>query len=326
MRIRKSIAVISVGLLTLSGCSSGLPEEAPTQQQQQQAPSAPPLPSRAPSAQPTHAPAPGPGDGAGGGGVAYEEPVEDLPDSARINGTGGAPDPASATAFLEAVVLDADKVWTKWMTQQGYAEPFVDYVIIQPGTSYEAPEKCALPQPPHGVVSNVYQSTFPNTFYCDVPTSSGTKGLLLLPLQTYIDMWSGKILGSFTDADATVGDFAAAAVVAHEFGHHVSQEMAAQMSFPIPADKNKELLADCFSGVWSHTLYQAGGLETGDVDEAMSALRAIGDDGTGSDPHGTPEERERAFRVGVAGLDTDPRGGVPGLCINEFWAGYPGPR
>jgi predicted metalloprotease len=250
-------------------------------------------------------------------------PAEKLPDSASINGTGGSPDPLSAYTFMAAVIDDADRVWTQWMLARGYQEPYVEWVIIRPDESYQAPDACALDQ--DGVQSATYTSDFPNAFYCDVPNSTGQdKGILVLPLNTFIKMWNGQILGNFSEG--AVGDFAAAAVVAHEFGHHIARELESQVNYPYPTDKNKELLADCFSGVWSNTLWQAGGLEDGDADEAMAALRAVGDDGTGPDPHGTPAERELAFRIGIAGYDTDPRGGVPAMCIDKYWAGFPGPR
>ena len=69
-----------------------------------------------------------------------------------------------------------------------------------------------------------------------------------------------------------------------------------------------ELQADCYAGVWAHTVYAAGDLEQGDVDEAVRASEAVGDDrlqrrATGRiDPdsftHGTSEQRVKWFRAG----------------------------
>jgi uncharacterized protein len=69
-----------------------------------------------------------------------------------------------------------------------------------------------------------------------------------------------------------------------------------------------ELQADCYSGVWAHTVYKQGDLEKGDVREALRAAGAVGDDrlqrrATGSiDPdsftHGTSEQRRSWFERG----------------------------
>ena len=69
-----------------------------------------------------------------------------------------------------------------------------------------------------------------------------------------------------------------------------------------------ELQADCYAGVWAHTVYEAGDLEPGDVDEAVGASEAVGDDrlqsrsGGPIDPdtftHGSSEQRARWFTGG----------------------------
>ena len=97
-------------------------------------------------------------------------------------------------------------------------------------------------------------------------------------------------LGFFDELEerfgASGGDFAMAYVVAHEFGHHVQtvlgvsdavQEQAGQD----PSRRNdlsvrQELQADCLAGVWAHSA--ASDLEPGDIDEALSAASAVGDD------------------------------------------------
>ena len=133
---------------------------------------------------------------------------------------------------MAAVISDADIVWTQWMVEQGYQEPYVEWVIIRPDESYQAPDACASDQG-GGVKSATYTSDFPNAFYCDVPNSTGQdNGIIVLPLNTFIKMWNGEILGSFSDG--AVGDFAAAAVVAHEFGHHIAAGVGVPAEPPAP--------------------------------------------------------------------------------------------
>ena len=99
------------------------------------------------------------------------------------------------------------------------------------------------------------------------------------------------------------GDFAWAYVIAHEMGHHIQHEVGANMdSVPM------ELQADCYAGVWAHAAYRAGELDPGDIDEALNAAAAVGDDrlqkrATGTiDPdsftHGTSEQRSHWFKTG----------------------------
>ncbi|WP_134726625.1 KPN_02809 family neutral zinc metallopeptidase [Paracoccus luteus] len=86
------------------------------------------------------------------------------------------------------------------------------------------------------------------------------------------------------------GDFAAAYVVAHEIGHHVQNQigilrqvngMRAQAS---QTDSNRlsvltELQADCFAGIWArHASERYGSISRADIDEAVNAARAVGDD------------------------------------------------
>jgi predicted metalloprotease len=116
------------------------------------------------------------------------------------------------------------------------------------------------------------------------------------------------------------GDFAWAYVIAHEVGHHVQQQLGTsreveRMQSENPSDRNAlsvrlELQADCYAGVWAHTVFAAGDLEKGDVREAIRAAGAVGDDrlqrqATGqvnpdSFTHGTSEQRTSWFNRGRA--------------------------
>jgi uncharacterized protein len=122
------------------------------------------------------------------------------------------------------------------------------------------------------------------------------------------------------------GDFAQAYVIAHEVGHHVQnllgiseQVHAARVGAGDPAEANAlsvrlELQADCFAGVWAHHAHEARQiLERGDVEEALGAASAIGDDRLQrraqgyvvpeSFTHGTAEQRTRWFERGLQGGD-----------------------
>jgi predicted metalloprotease len=116
------------------------------------------------------------------------------------------------------------------------------------------------------------------------------------------------------------GDFAWAYVIAHEVGHHVQKELGTsgevtRMGSENPGDANAlsvrlELQADCYAGVWAHSVFAAGDLEKGDVREAIRASAAVGDDrlqrqATGrvnpdSFTHGSSEQRMSWFNRGRA--------------------------
>ena len=117
------------------------------------------------------------------------------------------------------------------------------------------------------------------------------------------------------------GDFAWAYVIAHEVGHHVQQQLGTsdevtRLRREQPGEANAlsvrlELQADCYSGVWAHSIFAAGDLEKGDVAEATRASAAVGDDrlqskATGQvDPdsftHGSSEQRADWFNRGRTG-------------------------
>ncbi|PRW02799.1 neutral zinc metallopeptidase family protein [Pseudomonas aeruginosa] len=120
---------------------------------------------------------------------------------------------------------------------------------------------------------------------------------------------------------SAAGDFAQAYVIAHEVGHHVQNLMG--ISAKINAARQRgarmegangllvrqELQADCFAGVWANRAQQRlNWLEPGDIEEALNAANAIGDDrlqrqGRGmvvpdSFTHGSSAQRMRWFKTG----------------------------
>jgi predicted metalloprotease len=112
------------------------------------------------------------------------------------------------------------------------------------------------------------------------------------------------------------GDFAWAYVIAHEVGHHVqhvrgTSDEVRRLQREEPEQANAlsvrlELQADCYAGVWAHGVFDQ--LEPGDLEEAVTASQAVGDDrlqrsARGSvDPdsftHGTSAQRARWFETG----------------------------
>jgi predicted metalloprotease len=75
------------------------------------------------------------------------------------------------------------------------------------------------------------------------------------------------------------GDVAQAYVIAHEVGHHVQDELGTLTANESNADSVRtELQADCFAGVWAHAVAQEGVFQPGEINEAVDAAAAVGDD------------------------------------------------
>ncbi len=115
------------------------------------------------------------------------------------------------------------------------------------------------------------------------------------------------------------GDFAQAYVIAHEIGHHVQRQLGTMDRVDSAREQvseqeanqlfvRLELQADFLAGVWAHYAQKKGNLEPGDVEEALGAASAVGDDRIqrqtqgyvvpDSFTHGTSEQRIRWFRKG----------------------------
>jgi predicted metalloprotease len=133
--------------------------------------------------------------------------------------------------------------------------------------------------------------------------------------RVYLDL---SFYGDMSQQLGANGDFAWAYVIAHEMGHHVQEQLGTsdevhRLQGQDTTKANElsvrlELQADCYAGVWGNTVYKSGDLEEGDVDEAVTASEAVGDDrlqrrATGTvDPdsftHGSSEQRARWFEKG----------------------------
>ena len=165
---------------------------------------------------------------------------------------------AKRSAFIKVVLAETEDVWSAIFKNSGadYQEP---KLVLFSGTVQSA---CGFAQSAAG------------PFYC--PRDQ----MVYLDLSFYDEMVSK--LGA-------QGDFAFAYVIAHEVGHHiqtllgtsgkvqamrqrVSQEQSNALSVKL------ELQADCLAGVWAHHTAKKDLLEHGDIEEAMNAAAAVGDD------------------------------------------------
>lgn len=191
--------------------------------------------------------------------------------------------------FVSVVLADTEDVWADIFQRGGrqYRDP---KLVLFTG---QTPTACGMGQAAAG------------PFYCP-----GDE-------KVYIDLRFYRML---QDQFKAPGDFAQAYVIAHEVGHHVQKllgitekvdQMRARMS---EKQFNKvsvrlELQADCFAGVWAnHAQKMRDILEPGDVDEAIRAAGAVGDDtlqkaeqGTvvpESFTHGSAAQRTRWFNTG----------------------------
>jgi predicted metalloprotease len=109
------------------------------------------------------------------------------------------------------------------------------------------------------------------------------------------------------------GDFAQAYVIAHEVGHHV-QNLIGSNRLRVPSESENqisvrvELQADCFAGVWGHNARASLEISEADLEEALKAAHAIGDDALGHSKeetftHGTSAQRKKWFRRGFESGD-----------------------
>ncbi len=191
--------------------------------------------------------------------------------------------------FVSVVLADTEEIWAQIFTQQGatYQEPWV--VLYS-----EAVESACG-----------FATAASGPFYC--PPDQ----------KVYIDLSFFDELKSRFGAS---GDFAIAYVVAHEIGHHVQNQMGLtdqvhSMQGQVSQEEYNrmsvrlELQADFLAGVWAHHAQNRLDIvEPGDIDEAITAAGAVGDDriqkqtrGTvvpDAFTHGTSAQRIAWFRRG----------------------------
>jgi uncharacterized protein len=216
-----------------------------------------------------------------GQGLSQQTPIEAQP----------IPKDDPMAIFVAKVLGSTEDTWGKIFANAGQQYPAPKLVLF----SGQTPTACGTGQAAMG------------PFYC--PGDS----------KVYIDLQFYHEMKTRFNAP---GDFAQAYVIAHEVGHHIQHLMGtsdkvqqARQSARSEADANQysvrlELQADCYAGVWAHHADGANRiLEAGDVEEAMTAAAAIGDDALqkqaqgyavpDSFTHGTSQQRMRWFNQGL---------------------------
>ena len=219
--------------------------------------------------------------------------------------SGGSPVPGAAppahtpatdrtTRFVATVLADTEDTWTQLFAERGatYVKPKLRIF------SGSTPTACGTGQTASG------------PFYCP-----GDQKI-------YIDLAFYQLMQQRFHVSS---DFAQAYVIAHEVGHHV-QNLLGTMTKVDKARQGAgegranalsvrvELQADCYAGVWAFHANQARQiLENGDVDSALAAATAIGDDALqrqaqgyvvpDSFTHGTSAQRVRWFKRGIESGD-----------------------
>lgn len=191
--------------------------------------------------------------------------------------------------FVSVVLGDTEKTWGTLFQQLGrsYRPPTL---VLFSGATQTA---CGTGQSAMG------------PFYCP------------LDQKLYIDL---EFFQALRDKFRAPGDFAQAYVIAHEVGHHVQNQLGIMQKMDEyrrtmsetqynALSVRLELQADCLAGVWANHAGNRNLLEAGDVEEALRAATAIGDDTIqrrtqgrvvpDSFTHGSSEQRQRWFTTGM---------------------------
>jgi hypothetical protein len=188
----------------------------------------------------------------------------------------GSSEPQTMEQFLTSVTKDVDAYWTKEFAAAGLPEPRVSYAWLPSGDT-------------------AAYSSEDDTIYISQEFATGI----------YEGALDQVLPGSSQGFGKTVGDFAVAYLVAHEYGHEIQDELGLfqQYGDRVP-QMNFELQADCYAGTWANSAYQEKRVSEEDVQEALDAALAVGDFATDSPGHhGTPEQREEAWNTGFQSGD-----------------------
>jgi predicted metalloprotease len=226
-----------------------------------------------------------------GGGSMLDSSSQTAPPAQHAQTTSNDPQ----TKFVKVVLGSTEDVWSQYFQASGQRYPQPKLVLYHGRTQ----TACGVGQQAMG------------PFYCP-----GDQ-------QVYLD------LGFFQEMDTRFhaqGDFARAYVIAHEIGHHVqnltgimdkveqARRQGAAMDGANGLSVRQELQADCFAGVWANrSQAQLNWLQAGDIDSALNAASAVGDDTLqkqtrgyavpDSFTHGSSAQRQRWFKAGFASGD-----------------------
>jgi uncharacterized protein len=219
----------------------------------------------------------------GGAGPSTGSPVASRPNPARDE------QEKPLVQFISFVLDDTQKTWDQILPQQA-------------GTPYRHAKLVLFRDYTQSGCGGAESTTGP--FYCPADE------------KVYIDL---GFYDELKQRFGAPGEFAQAYVLAHEIGHHVQkltgiESKVRQLQQRNPQAGNQlsvrmELQADCLAGVWAHSTQQRGLLDPGDVQSALGAAAAVGDDhiqkmSRGSvQPetftHGSSEQRMSWFRKGL---------------------------
>lgn len=201
--------------------------------------------------------------------------------------------------FVSFVLDDTQATWSRLLQERGVQYPRAKLVLFRDAVSSACGSARSITGP----------------FYCPADQKA------------YIDL---GFYDELKQRFGAPGDFAQAYVLAHEIGHHVQnvlgiEEKVRQAIRSNPGERNAlsvrmELQADCFAGVWGHSTAERKLLESGDVEEALAAASAIGDDrlqrmsgrqvSADTFTHGSSAQRVEWFQRGL-------KSGDPEMC-NTF--------
>lgn len=203
-----------------------------------------------------------------------------------LGGGGGGAVESSAeedalVGLVSTVLDDAQRVWTDQFRARGKTYEEATLKLFRD----TVPSACGR------------ASSATGPFYCPADQD------------VYIDLSFYQLL---RDKLGAPGDFAQAYVIAHEVGHHVQNlEGVLGKGRDEGADGGSvrvELQADCYAGIWAHDTKKRDILEAGDIEEALRAAQAIGDDSLQSGAggavrpetftHGTSQQRMKWFKIG----------------------------
>jgi len=229
----------------------------------------------------------------GGGGDSTGSTVAGPPDTARDEAE------KPLVQFVSVVLDDTQKTWEQLLPQQA-------------GIPYRHAKLVLFRNHTQSGCGGAESATGP--FYCPADE------------KVYIDL---GFYDELKQRFGAPGEFAQAYVLAHEMGHHVQkltgvERQVRQLQQSSPQSENRlsvmmELQADCLAGVWAHSTQQRGLLERGDVESALGAAAAVGDDHIQkmtrgqvqpeTFTHGSSEQRMHWFTQGlnsgsIAGCNT----------------------
>jgi predicted metalloprotease len=215
--------------------------------------------------------------------------LENLPDQTSVQQPGNAkPGEDDQKKFASLVMGSTEDVWSQILPTQARIRYVPPKLVLFTGQTSSSCGGASAAMGP---------------FYCP-----GDQKL-------YLDFAFFKELTSEFHAP---GDFAQAYVIAHEVGHHIQNLTGVMDKVQRAGENNRlsvalELQADCYAGVWGYYAQQKGILEAGDVEEALRAAAAVGDDMIqkrtqgyvipDSFTHGSAQQRSQWFTKGMRAGD-----------------------